>query len=165
LPLHPAATIIDLLWVLRLSSYGRPYIFTIWIAFTGQARTQSPQPWQREGCGMGIWCGASCLSSLWGQPSAATQIPPSHLSGLHLSKSTRATLLGIGLSLWPPLPSLVYPPVAARLPKFQAKLGVVQMIRRKETSRMLLFENLRVAIEKDIIFFRGSNGYPDETRR
>ena len=58
----------------------------------------------------------------------------------------------------------LHPPVAGRLPKFRAKLGMVCMIRRKERSRILLFENLRVAIEKHIIFFPSSNGYPDETR-
>jgi hypothetical protein len=50
-PLPPLAQI-D---IFILPPLGLPYIVTIWIAFKGQARTQSPQPWQREGCGIGIW--------------------------------------------------------------------------------------------------------------
>ncbi len=59
----------------------------------GQARTQSPQPRQRDGCGSGASCGTSCFRSLRGQAKAALQMPSMHSSARHSSQVIKAILL------------------------------------------------------------------------
>jgi len=65
------------------------------IAFSGQARAQSPQPRQTAGFGMGISPGFSCRKTFILQACTAAHKPPLHFSGQHLAKVTIAILPGI----------------------------------------------------------------------